>query len=171
MEGPDPTLMAIYGTVPAGQEKTAEDKAIEKLSAALEAESVDFDKLSAEEQNALLETAQQATGTEGQPAAPAKPTEADKEAQAKFAEADFMGRVIAHSQWDELRKISEANGQVETTPAQRVAARLAGETPAAAPAEKTAAETADEAIEAVAQERVGAILQELGIDPDQLQQK
>ena len=179
MEGPDPTLTAIYGTVPAGQEKTAEDKAIENLSAALEAESVDFTKLSAEEQSALLETAQQATVTTGQPAAPAagapaapaESTEADKEAQAKFAEADFMGRVIAHSQWDELRKIAEVNGTSEATPAQRVTARLIGEQPAAASAEKTAAETANEAIEAVAQERVGAILEELGIDPSQLQQK
>lgn len=178
MEGPDPTLTAIYSTVSPGQEKTAEDKAIEKLSAALEAENVEFDKLSAEEQNALLDTASKAIAEpakegeaqgEGQPAAEAAQPEAEKEAQQKFAEADFMGRVMAHSQWDELRKLSEANGQAELTAAERVAGRLQGGEAPAVPAEKTAAEVAGEALEAAAQERALQILQENGIDPSKLQ--
>ena len=37
-----------------------------------------------------------------------------KEAQAKFEEADFLGRVMAHSYYQELREIAANDGQVKT---------------------------------------------------------
>lgn len=130
----DPWLAQVYGTA-GGEaatdlEKTAQAMFLQKLSAQ---ENVDLSQLSPEQQEQLVQqilAGQQPAAPQGQPqpgqpqqAAPqgqpqpqGDPSQMDqaqvqelmmKEAQAKFEEADFLGRAMAHAYVNELEKIAE----------------------------------------------------------------
>lgn len=83
--------------------ETAEISDREKISMinkVAAANDIDIDELSEEQFQELSEFALNPENWVGE--------EQVKEAEAKFAEADFLGRVMAHAQYNELRKIAEA---------------------------------------------------------------
>lgn len=106
----DPKLAAIYGT---NQETDAD---LEKLAAAELAEGlanddeVDTDGLTEEELEAVAQDVLNASaeGEEegGNIDGEQEKTSADEDAQEKLAEADYLGRVMAHSYHQELQKIA-----------------------------------------------------------------
>jgi hypothetical protein len=99
-------LAEIYGTQP---EVSAEDQLIEKIAADLSEEGVDIDDLSEEE---LEEVAAAYEGAEGsEDGESAEDGEEKTAAQEKFAEADTMGRIMAHSMWQEVNLIKEAKSK------------------------------------------------------------
>lgn len=105
-------LANIYGTGGAEDiEKTAQHHLIQKLAAE---QGIDLSGLNEDEVNQLaaevLGGEETETQEEAVEAAPAEdPAIAlQKEAQAKFEEADFLGRVMAHSYTQELEKIAAA---------------------------------------------------------------
>lgn len=87
----DPFLAEFYGTgaSPEEFEKTAQLEMLEKIA---EDEGIDLNQLSPEEIEYIL------SEEEGD--------DLEKEAFDKFAEADFLGRVMAHANWDETVKIA-----------------------------------------------------------------
>lgn len=132
----DPWLAKVYGTA-GGEaatdlEKTAQAMFLQKLAAQ---ENIDLSQLSPEQQEALVQqilaAGQQPTAPQGQPQPQGQPPmqaapqgqpqpQGDpsmdpaqvqelmmKEAQAKFEEADFLGRAMAHAYVNELEKIAE----------------------------------------------------------------
>ena len=115
----DEYLAQIYGTGTGASddlEKTAQAAMLQKLA---EDEGIDLSGLSEEQLDAL---AQQVVSDQDGAAAPddgaqaadngvsAGDANAEEEAQAKFAEADFLGRVMAHSYTQELNKIAQEEG-------------------------------------------------------------
>jgi len=109
----DPKLAAIYGT---NQETDAD---LEKLAAAELAEGlanddeVDTDGLTEEELEAVAQDVLNASSEEGAEEGgnidgEQEKTSAAEEAQEKLAEADYLGRVMAHSYHQELQKIAAA---------------------------------------------------------------
>jgi len=68
---------------------------------------IDLDQLTDEEFEQLAEYALDPANWEDE--------EETKEAEAKFAEADFLGRVMAHAQWDEMNKIAGVSTALMTT--------------------------------------------------------
>ena len=116
----------------------------------------------------------QAQGQQAPAAPQGTPQEmAVKEAQAKFEEADFLGRVMAHSFTQEQQKIAAEQKATEW------AAKLAGANPfmktgptaATAKSEKTdksgKTEKTKTAFDAMAEQRAADILRQHGIDPSQ----
>lgn len=107
----DAWLSQVYGTGNQGGdlEKTAQHMMLNKLA---EAEGIDLSELSDEDLDSL---AQQVAGEEegqyeeddGQEGGEEG---GEEELQAKFAEADFLGRVMAHSYTHELQKIAAEDG-------------------------------------------------------------
>lgn len=91
-------LAEMYGTV---ADASGEEAVIEKIAAALEEEGIDFDSLPEEEQQALLDEA-----LEGEAGDEAE--EGEKTAESKLAEADMMGRIMAHSFTQESDLLKEA---------------------------------------------------------------
>ena len=114
----DAWLSQVYGTGDNGGdlEKTAQHMMLSKLA---EAEGIDLSDLSDEDLDAL---AQQVAG-EGEGAGEGTVEEGgeeeggEEELQAKFAEADFLGRVMAHSYTNELQKIAAEEGGAPFPPA------------------------------------------------------
>ena len=106
-------LAEVYGTDNSGAgddlEKTAQAMLLEKLA---EQEGIDLSGL---DENQLDALAQQiiADSQEGDQAPADGPSPEEEEAQAKFAEADFLGRVMAHSYTQELNKIAEEAAKAE----------------------------------------------------------
>ena len=105
----DQWLANVYGTGGGDDlEKTAQNMLLQKLA---EEEGVDLSSLSEEQLQAL---ANEVLSDEEQ----AYPEQTEeylaKEAQAKFEEADFLGRVMAHSYTQELEKIA-AGGLVDAS--------------------------------------------------------
>lgn len=109
----DPKLAAIYGT---NQETDAD---LEKLAAAELAEGlanddeVDTDGLTEEELEAVAQDVLNASSEEGEEEGgnidgEQEKTSAAEEAQEKLAEADYLGRVMAHSYHNEMQKIAAA---------------------------------------------------------------
>lgn len=109
----DPKLAAIYGT---NQETDAD---LEKLAAAELAEGlanddeVDTDGLTEEELEAVAQDVLNASSEEGAEEGgnidgEQEKTSAAEQAQEKLAEADYLGRVMAHSYHQELQKIAAA---------------------------------------------------------------
>lgn len=99
----DSWLADVYGTGGAQDlEKTAQAQMIEKLA---EEEGIDISSLNDEQLQAVA-----AEVLEEQPEEQPEETVDEelqvKEAQAKFEEADFLGRVMAHSYTQELEKIA-----------------------------------------------------------------
>lgn len=132
----DKWLASIYGTNGGGEdlEKTAQHVLLQKLA---EEEGIDISGLSDEEVAALA----QEVLTDEQPAAPTGPSPEDlqaqqamqeqemaKEAQAKFEEADFLGRVMAHSYTQELEKIAASKEAGVKDWAQRMGGHLKART-------------------------------------------
>jgi hypothetical protein len=115
----DPQLAAIYGTNTDGDdiEKLAASELADDLA---EEGEIDTDELTDEQAEALAqqvlegadgEEEMEAEGEEGEEVEePAEDEEIEKvsEAQEKLAEADYLGRVMAHSYTQELRKIAAA---------------------------------------------------------------
>lgn len=110
----DEYLASIYGTsTPESLEKTAQAELLMKLA---EDEDIDLSGLTEEQLGAL---ADQVVSDDQDPNAggvvePAGEAGGEavvqEEAQAKFAEADFLGRVMAHSYTQELNKIAAEEG-------------------------------------------------------------
>lgn len=104
----DPILSQLYptgNTAPA--EPTADEIFMSKVSAALTEQGIDFDSMTPQEQDEVIQSALE---QEQAPAAGAQPeaaTEATKEAEAKLIEADTMGRVMAHSFNQELGELQK----------------------------------------------------------------
>lgn len=99
----DPFLAEFYGTGASQEEmeKTAQLEMLEKIA---EEEGVDLDDLSEEELEYILsEEGEEVEEDDGD-------DDMEKEAMEKFAEADFLGRVMAHANWDEMQKIAAAEG-------------------------------------------------------------
>lgn len=114
----DPKLAEIYGTnqqTDADLEKLAAAELAEGLS---NEEQLDTDGLSEEELEAVAQEVLNASGEEGEEGEEGgnidgqEKTSADagEEAQEKLAEADYLGRVMAHSYVKELREIEKTAG-------------------------------------------------------------
>ena len=104
----DSWLANIYGTGGADDlEKTAQYMMLEKLA---EEEGVDLSGLDEEQLSALAQEVLSADGAEEDEGTEISEEEQQeylaKEASAKFEEADFLGRVMAHSYTQELEKIA-----------------------------------------------------------------
>ena len=117
----DQWLNQVYGTTGASDdiEKTAQDMMLQKLA---EQENIDLSGLSEDQMDALaaqvIEDMQSDEQGDGEPVGQEQPqgeeaSQEEAEAQAKFAEADFLGRVMAHSYTQELRKIAEEEAKKE----------------------------------------------------------
>jgi hypothetical protein len=112
----DEWLSQVYGTGQGSDiEKTAQNMMLQKLA---EEEGIDLSGLNDEELDALAQAvvAEGEGGGEQYVEGDAGDVGGDEELQAKFAEADFLGRVMAHAYTQELQKIASE-----------------GEAPAAAP--------------------------------------
>jgi hypothetical protein len=125
----DEFLAQYYGTA-GSNEPSYDADALEKmaqltlLTKQAEEEGVDLSNLSEEELAALAEEVSKEQRSEGE-----APAEVEKEAAAKFEEADFLGRVMAHSMWQELDSIQKVAEGEEAA---------AAAAPAAKPAERGA---------------------------------
>lgn len=115
----DEWLSQVYGTGQSSDiEKTAQHMMLSKLA---EEEGIDLSGLSDDELDALAQAVVSDDGAAGQDHIEAAGGGGgDEELQAKFAEADFLGRVMAHAYTQELQKIAQEEGAM----------------PAAAPAEE-----------------------------------
>lgn len=123
----DPKLAAIYGT------NQTTDADLEKLAAAELAEGlanddqIDTDGLTEDDLEAVAQSVLDGSGGdegEGEGEGQEKTSaEIDEEAQEKLAEADYLGRVMAHSYVKELKEIEKTAGM---TGGQRVAQKAGG---------------------------------------------
>jgi hypothetical protein len=108
----DQFLAEFYGTgapEPAAQEDELEKMAqLTLLSQEAKAEGFDLSQLSDEE---IIKVAQELYGS-AEGGTPAPEADLEKEAQAKFEEADFLGRVMAHSFNQELGEIEKQAGML-----------------------------------------------------------
>ena len=104
----DEQLAAIYGT---GQSDYVDESDLEKTAAAellvklAEEQGVDLNDFSDEEVAGMLDELYGGDGIEH--------TAADEEFQEKFAEADYLGRIMAHSMVQELDSIEKEAGIAE----------------------------------------------------------
>ena len=128
MSHPDPFLSQYYGTSVVEEpsdadtlEKMAQLHLLEKLA---EDQEIDLSQYSDDEILAMTnqvfsdEPEPQATGYEGM--------DMNKVAAARFEEADFLGRVMAHSMWNELDAIQkQAAGSGATMPSEEEAKAFA----------------------------------------------
>jgi hypothetical protein len=147
----DPQLAAIYGTNTDGEdiEKLAAADLAEKLAADDEAE-VEYtdeqinelaraalggeegeEEAAVEEPESEEAEEQEASEDEEEGAEVKEPEEAEKtsaaeEAKEKIAEADYLGRVMAHAYTNELRKIASEQGTEKTAGKMRDAAGKVG---------------------------------------------
>jgi hypothetical protein len=177
----DPQLAAIYGTDQSGEdtEKVAAAELAEKLAAEGDAE-VETDSFTPEQIEELAQAAmageeaaveepeqaeeqEAAAGDEGEEQAEEsedeeeveeEKTSAAAEAQEKLAEADYLGRVMAHAYTQELRKIAAAEaGEAEE-----------GEEKVAAEGEEQEEQVT--ALDQLATARAQEILKANGIEPE-----
>jgi hypothetical protein len=111
-------LAQAYGTadniqINSGVEKTAEAALLEELEKIASAEGIDLNEF---DDNDIMEIIGEALGeTEKVAAATEETEEVAEEGEAKLAEADFLGRTMAHSFYDELTSIQ--HGGTEKTAA------------------------------------------------------
>lgn len=128
-------------------EKTAESVLLDELVKIAAADGIDLNELDDNDIAEILAGAMQQAGVE-KTAAPAAEEGPSDEDQAKLAEADFLGRVMAHALFDEVNQI-----------------QAAGAEPAAQ--EKTASAEEQEflqAFEAMAVHQANDILAAVGVD-------
>ena len=123
----DQWLAQVYGTGTEqlgaeDLEKIAQAQMLEKLAAD---EGVSLEGLSEEDLETLSEQILQGQGGVAQPQVNPEEQQqmAVKEAQAKFEEADFLGRVMAHSYTNELEKIATEGGKGRFTRAHEAVER------------------------------------------------
>jgi hypothetical protein len=100
--GMNEELAEIYGT---NSEPSPEDQLIEKIAADLSEEGVDIDDLSEDE---LAEVAEAYEAEEEGEEEGGEEGEEKTAAEEEFSNADTMGRIMAHSMWQELSLIKEA---------------------------------------------------------------
>lgn len=104
----DEWLSQVYGT---GQstdiEKTAQNMMLQKLA---EEEGIDLSGLDDAELDALAQAVAAEEGGEFAEGGEGVEEGGEEELQAKFAEADFLGRVMAHAYTQELQKIAQEEG-------------------------------------------------------------
>lgn len=192
----DPQLAAIYGT--GGDETDTEKLAAAKLAEELvDKEELDPSKLTDEQAEELAkkvlagaeegeeEEEQEAKGeeeaeeeTEEEEESEEKTSSASDEAQEKLAEADYLGRVMAHAYVQELRNISSAQektaskAKVASKPKTASKAKKANKVAnflkkkAAAPEPKQPS-----ALDVLAERRALEILKENGIEPGEPKQE
>ena len=211
-------LAQAYGTqenidTNSGVEKTAEAALIEELEKVAAAEGIDLNEFNDDDILEIITEAMNAEGTEGtektasdetsepadEPVAGEEAPEAEGEEQVKLAEADFLGRTMAHAFYDELTTIQHG-GEEKTAGARPSDAFLkeAAQEEAAADVdpefaeafEEAAVERAneilefldngsvkqssaaidDEQLDGAVSERAGELLAEAGYDVDQISQ-
>jgi len=109
-------LAQAYGTqgnidTNSGVEKTAEAALIDELEKVAQAEGIDLNEFSDDD---ILEILGEAMGGEGvEKTAGVEAAGEDEDTQVKLAEADFLGRTMAHAFYDELTGIQ--HGGTEKT--------------------------------------------------------
>jgi len=108
----DQFLAEYYGTAQGasaqdGNEKTAQVELFAKLAAA---EGIDLNAMSDGQVEQLFNATFDKTASDDEESDAAAELEEKQSASAKFAEADYMGRVMAHSYVQEMRKIAEESG-------------------------------------------------------------
>jgi hypothetical protein len=113
----DQWLANIYGTGAAEDlEKTAQATLLQKLAEeeGIDLSGLDEEQLAALADQVLADDGQEQVDEDGGQEQYADPVEQEqmlaKEAQAKFEEADFLGRVMAHAYTQELEKIGAVHG-------------------------------------------------------------
>lgn len=106
-------LAGYYGTgANSGNDADALEKMAQLTLLVKEAEENDIDISSLSDEDAM-ELAEELYGDDSSDAGEQTGEEdLEKEAQAKFEEADFLGRVMAHSMWQELDNIQKEAGAV-----------------------------------------------------------
>jgi hypothetical protein len=124
----DPKLAALYGTAQAETETDVEKLAAAQLAENLseEGQGVNIDEVSDEDVEAMAAQVLAAEGGEQQEEEPAgDPAE---QAQEKVAEADYLGRVMAHAYVQELKGIEKEAGKLDALKAHggKVMAKLRG---------------------------------------------
>ena len=117
MNGMDELLAQAYGTHEnivrnqGAMEKTAETEMLEMLQKVAAAEGVDLNDLSDDD---IAEVIAAAMGQEVEKTAEAEGEELTDADKVKLAEADYLGRTMAHSFYDELTQIQNtASGDLE----------------------------------------------------------
>ena len=171
-------------------EKTAEAVMLDELVKIAEADGVDLSELDDNDIAEIVAGAMEAAEGEGEvdaeKTAEAEPSDEDQE---KLAEADFLGRVMAHALFDEMGQIQDA-APAEQTEQEKTAAAEEAEFLGAFEAmavhqansilgavgvdvgdhEKTAApyEVTDPQLETAIIERAGELLTEAGWDVDEI---
>lgn len=107
-------LAQAYGTqgnidANSGVEKTAEAALIDELEKVAAAEGIDLNEFSDDD---ILEILGEAMGGDVEKVASAEHVDADdEETQVKLAEADFLGRTMAHAFYDELTGIQHGGAE------------------------------------------------------------
>ncbi len=165
-------LAQAYGTqknvdINSGVEKTAEAALIGELEKVAAAEGIDLNEFSDDDILEILneamggEDTEKTASAEGTAEAPAvEGTENEEETQVKLAEADFLGRTMAHAFYDELTSI-QGPGSEKTASARPSDAFLKTATSAEdAPAQEVDPEFA-KAFEDAAMERAQEIIEYL----------
>lgn len=154
-----------------GVEKTAEAALLEELEKVASAEGIDLREFSDDDIIEILSEAMGAEGTEKT----AEAAPADEEGQVKLAEADFLGRTMAHAFYDELTSIQGAamnkqagvaDGSAEQAEAfENAAVDRANEILAAVGLDKQSSASANDAgVEEALNERAAALLDDAGYD-------
>jgi hypothetical protein len=172
-------LAQAYGTqknvdTNSGVEKTAEAALISELEKVAAAEGIDLNEFSDDDILEILNEAMGGEDTEKTASAEAPATEApstegtedEEETQVKLAEADFLGRTMAHAFYDELTSIqgpgSEKTASEKTASGRPSDAFLKTATPAEdAPVKENADPEFAKAFEDAAMERAQEIIEYL----------
>jgi hypothetical protein len=94
-------LAEMYGTAPAGDEETLQKQAAAELTEALSDDSgIDLNELTVDDVEAIAAEMLSEGESETEPAA-------SEEGEEKLAEADYLGRVMAHSFWQEKTELEK----------------------------------------------------------------
>ena len=109
-------LAQAYGTADniqknSGVEKTAEAALLEELEKIASAEGIDLNEF---DDNDIMEIIGEALGETEKVASVETEEDVADEGEAKLAEADFLGRTMAHSFYDELTSIQHVGGTEKT---------------------------------------------------------
>lgn len=120
-------LSELYGTPGAAKEAADNTAQLEKFASLAAEQGIDLSALSSDQVRTLYEATFKTASDDGDAddkdeGSDAKGTEeeakaeheGEKEAQAKFAEADMMGRVMAHALYQELGEIEKSAGVGES---------------------------------------------------------
>lgn len=166
----DEQLAAIYGT---GQPQMDEED-LQKMAAAeflvklAEEQGVDLNQFSDEDINEMVNELY--GGEKTASAAPATEPTADQAWLEKAAEADYLGRIVAHSMWNELGNIQKAASSCKTSqgaPPFPIPPKKEEEKKEEKAEEKKEEEKQASMIEALAQQRAFEMAKEAGYIDDE----